>query len=70
MSKQYVLVVDEVGMEALNAFIKTGYIKYLEIQGLNLNAENKFNILMTPVLPPVTPASVIMPPETQQPTMD
>lgn len=57
MSKQYVLVVDEAGMEALNAFIKTGSIQYLELQGLNLNAENKYNILVTPVLPPVNPAT-------------
>lgn len=62
MSKQYVLVVDEVGLEALNAFIKTGSIQYLELQGLNLNAENKYNLLVTPVLPPVNPATLSPPP--------
>ena len=33
-----------------------GNIEFLEIQGMNLNAENKYNILVTPVLSPVTPA--------------
>lgn len=61
MSKQYVLIVDEVGMEALNAFIKIGSIQYLELQGLNLNTENKYNILVTPVLPPLNPATLSPP---------
>lgn len=69
MSKQFLLLCDEVGMYKLQDVFKEGTIQFLEVQGLNLNAENKLNILVTPVLPPVTPAIVqpMSPPQPQAP---
>ena len=77
MNKQYAIVVDDVGMALLTALMKPGSVQFLELQGLNLNAENKYNILVTPVLPPVNPATfepAPQPPVDQEPapspTMD
>lgn len=66
MSKQFLLLCDEIGMTNLQDVVKEGTIQFLEVQGLNLNAENKLNILVTPVLPPVTPA-IIQPISAPQP---
>ncbi len=69
MSKQFILLCDEVGMLKLQDVFKENTVQFLEVQGLNLNAENKLNILVTPVLPPVTPAIIqpITPPMPQAP---
>lgn len=52
--KQYLLLCDDDTKVALENVIKG--IEFLEVQGMNLNAENKYNLLVTPVLPPVNPA--------------
>lgn len=31
-------------------------VKFLEVQGTMLNHDNRYNVLLTPVLPPVPPA--------------
>lgn len=59
MSKQYLLICSDEAKIALEAAIKG--IEFLEVQGLNLNNENKLNLLVTPVIPPVNPA--VLPPQ-------
>ena len=58
MSKQFLLLCSEEGMERLKNVFKEDTVEFLEVQGLNLNNENKVNILVTPVLPPVTAAYI------------
>lgn len=59
MNKQYLLLCNDETKVALENAIKG--IEFLEVQGLNLNNENKLNLLVTPVIPPVNPAT--MPPQ-------
>lgn len=47
-------MMDQSGKEAIEGLFKG--LEFLEVQGLNLNGENKLNILITPVISPVTPA--------------
>lgn len=61
MTRQFLLICDEAGMKTLESAFKSETIQFLEVQGMNLNGENKLNLLVTPVLSPVPPA-VIMPP--------
>jgi hypothetical protein len=63
MNKQYLMLCDEDARLQLEKVFKN--VEFLEVQGVNLNAENKFNILVTPVIPPVNP--VMMLPEITQP---
>ena len=56
MSKQFILICGEEAMKTLESVLKG--VEFLEVQGLNLNNENKLNLLVTPVIPPVTPAYV------------
>ncbi len=59
--KQYLLLCDEHGMNILKHTFRESTVQFLEVQGINLNSENKLNILVTPVTPPVTQA-VVLPP--------
>lgn len=54
--KQYLLLVDD----NTKAFFELlcSKLQFLEIQGLNLNGENKLQMLATPVYPPVNQAIV------------
>ncbi len=56
MEKQYLLLCGEQAKAALEAVLKG--VEFLEVQGMNLNGENKLNILVTPVIPPVNQAYV------------
>ena len=58
--KQYLIMCDVVFVNQLKQMLNPQAIQFLEIQGMNLNMENKYNILVTPVTPPV-PAAVIEP---------
>lgn len=52
MSKQYVLVCDEAGMQALaNVFIGKS-IQFLEVQGMDVGGDRNISALVTPN-PPV-----------------
>ncbi len=66
MAKQYLMLCDDMGMEALKRVFKECTVQFLEVQGMNLNAENRINLLVTPVLAPVPPA-FIPPPVPVQP---
>ena len=69
MSRQYLLLCGDEAKVALEAAIKG--IEFLEVQGLGLNNENKLNVLVTPVIPPVNPAclppQMPIPPLPEQP---
>ena len=72
MSKQFLLLCDVEGMYKLKDVFKEGSIEFLEVQGLNLNAENKLNVLVTPIVPVLnqavtTPAPVESAPEAVPP---
>lgn len=54
--KQYLLLVDDVGMSTLKSAIPS--IQFLEVQGMDVGNNNSIKLLVTPVLPPVTPADV------------
>jgi hypothetical protein len=58
MSKQFLLLCDESGMQTLKNVFKDNVVQFLEVQGMNLNNENKLNLLVTPINPPVTPAVI------------
>ncbi len=47
INKQYLLMVDDEGKDALEYLFKG--IQLLEVQGMNLNNENKINVLVTPI---------------------
>ncbi len=47
--KQYLLLCDEPQLSALEAVFKG--IKFIEVQGLNVDQSNKIQVLATPVLP-------------------
>ena len=56
MSRQFLMICDDAGMQNLKEVFKENTVQFLEIQGMNVNGENKFNILVTPVNPPVPQA--------------
>lgn len=58
MDKQYTILVNEMGRALLERIFQSGIIDFLELQGANLNNEGKFNILLTPVLPPLNQMKV------------
>lgn len=69
--KQYLLLVDDNSKLALESAING--IQFLEVQGINLNNENKIQLLATPVLPQVNqfvPASLNPKPDTNTPAME
>jgi len=47
--KQYLLVCDETQLAALEAVFKG--VRFLEVQGLNVDQSNKVQVLATPVIP-------------------
>ena len=59
--KQYLLLCDEAGIEALKAVFRTETIQFLEVQGMGLYQSNKFNILVTPVVAPINQAVIELP---------
>lgn len=59
MSKQYILICSEEAVKTLDSVLKG--LEFLEVQGMNLNGENKLNLLVTPVIPPVNPAFIAPP---------
>ena len=64
--KQFLLLVDEKGAQAIQSLFRQIDIQCLEVQGLAMGTENKFSILATPVLPPVNPV-VASPPQPPAP---
>ncbi len=62
--KQYLLLCDQDMIAKLECVFKG--IQFLEVQGMNLNGQNTMNILLTPVVPPVTQAYIAPPEQTQE----
>lgn len=54
--KQYLMLCDERGMEILRSVFQN--IQFLEVQGMNMSPANQFNLLVTPIIPPVPQADV------------
>ncbi len=52
MSKQYLLLCDETGMEMLKGFLLPEAIQFLEVQGMPMHG-SPHNVMVTPVLPPL-----------------
>ncbi len=52
--KQYLMMCNESGMQVMQFLFKEQGVQFLEIQGMAM-AGNNVNILVTPILPPVTP---------------
>jgi hypothetical protein len=61
--KQYLMLCDENGLQYLRAILRPETIQFLEVQGMNVGTDNKFNVLVTPVLAPVPPVEGQVPPE-------
>ena len=66
MTKQFLMLCDETGMEALKNVFRESSVQFLEVQGLSLNNENRLNILVTPVISPVNPAHAPIPTVSEQ----
>jgi hypothetical protein len=62
MAKQYLMMTDESGMELMQKVFSNLAIRYLEVQGMNMQGGG-VNILVTPILPPVTPMAPLPVPE-------
>jgi len=56
MNKQYLLMCNEQVMHYLNGAIRG--IEFIEVQGVNLNNENKLNLLVSPFISPVVNQTV------------
>ncbi len=65
--KQYLFLVNDNTKAAFEAVFPG--LEFLEVQGLNLNGENKLQMLATPVYPPVNAVQSAMPvpPPPEQP---
>ncbi len=63
MNRQYIMICTEEGLEILGKVFKTEAIQFLEVQGMNLNGQNNYNLLVTPVIPPLNPATIAPIPE-------
>ena len=61
MNKQYLLMVEDDVMAALQHCVKG--LQFIEVQGLSINSENKFNVIVTPVAPVLNQADAPPPPD-------
>ena len=59
--KQYLMMCDERSLPALEALFRKDAVQFLEIQGMPLQGATQYNILLTPVIPPVNPVNIITP---------
>lgn len=56
--KQYLLMVDEVGMNLLSHILKQGTFQYLAVEGMPLNNDGRYHVMITPVVLPLPPADL------------
>lgn len=66
MSKQFLMMVEEEGLERFKAMFRDD-VKFLEIQGMDINGNAGIKLLCTPVQPPVNPVMALPVPEEQPP---
>ncbi len=59
--KQYILITDERRKQAMEA-LGINAVDFLEVQGMSMGA-TPANVLVTPILPPVTPMPPIANPD-------
>lgn len=51
--KQFVVLCSEQGMSRIADVLKHDVVQFLEIQGMSMGEEGKFNVLVTPLPQPV-----------------
>jgi hypothetical protein len=68
MTKQYLLIVNDCGMEKLKQVLSPT-VEFLEVQGMNMGTDNKYTVLVAPIQPPVNPMPLVIE-STQPPTPD
>jgi len=51
--KQFVVLCNEQGMSRIADVFKSDVVQFLEIQGMSMGEEAKFNLLVTPMPQPV-----------------
>ncbi len=70
--KQYLMLCDDSGMELFKKLFSTTTIQFLEVQGMSIQGNPNVNIMVTPVVPPITPMQVpqLVSPPDEPPTMD
>lgn len=47
--KQYVMICEESNMNLLRTIFRDGLFQFLEVQGMSMGEEGKFNVLVTPI---------------------
>lgn len=50
--KQYLVVCDEEGAQYLSALLMPNRMQFIEVQGVKMNGDHNYNILITPVIAP------------------
>ncbi len=53
--RQFILTITEDALARLEEKLGPD-VKFLEVQGMGLSQDNRYHVLLTPVLPPVPPA--------------
>ncbi len=53
MSKQYLMICDEVGLDILGKLFKPESVQFLEVKGMALNNPGGHCMLVTPVIQPL-----------------
>ena len=61
--KQYLMICDDRGIQQLRAMFNPECVQFLEVNGMPLGNNNAYNLLVTPILPPVNPARPCAEPE-------
>lgn len=48
--KQFLLMVDETGMAVLSHILKPGTFHFLPVEGMPLNTEGRYHVMLTPIV--------------------
>lgn len=67
--KQFLMICDEKGIEVLKNAFKGECIQFLEVQGMGMGPGNAYNLLVTPILPPINQADAPVENPGQQPVV-
>lgn len=63
--KNYLMICDEVGRSKLQDTFRPDAVQFLEVQGMSVQSGMQYNVLVTPILPPVNPAAILPTPQVQ-----
>ena len=59
MSKQYILLCEESGMEMLSKVFKSDVLQFLEVQGMSVDSSIPVSVLVTPIAEQMVAEQVI-----------